>query len=172
MLPSGNPILEGVALGLRTGEVVSLLGPSGSGKSTLLKALFSPDELTSKGYAVRWGRRAVHAEPAYVPQRGALLDHLDVRGNIELAQAGGGQPKAAAAWLQAVDLDPDLGAPGRSTAALSGGQAQRVAVARVLAAARKIVVLDEPSVGLDPEASPHLTSKKWLKNACSRTMMS
>jgi ABC-type transporter Mla maintaining outer membrane lipid asymmetry permease subunit MlaE len=55
-----------------------------------------------------------------------------------------------APWLEAVDLDAALAHPGVSVATLSGGQAQRVAVARTLAAGRTILVLDEPSVGLDP----------------------
>ena len=99
---------------------------------------------------VTWQSRQVTVAPAFVPQRGALLDHLDVSDNIALAQAGGGVPRNVAPWLKAVDLDEAIAAPGRAVGTLSGGKAQRVAVARVLAAGRKLVVMDEPSVGLDP----------------------
>lgn len=149
-LPDGSTVVEGANLALQAGEVVSLLGPSGAGKTTLLKAILSPDELREAGFTVGWGSRQVTTEPAFVPQRGALLDHLDVQGNVALAQAGGRLERDPAPWLDAVDLDASVAAPGRSVAALSGGQAQRVAVARVLAAGRKLIVMDEPSVGLDP----------------------
>jgi energy-coupling factor transporter ATP-binding protein EcfA2 len=59
-------------------------------------------------------------------------------------------------WIAAVGLDEAIGRPGTAVATLSGGQAQRVAVARTLAAGRTVLVLDEPSVGLDPLAVEHL----------------
>ncbi|WP_437905314.1 ATP-binding cassette domain-containing protein [Sorangium sp. So ce327] len=135
---------------VREGSVVSILGPSGAGKTTLIRAILTPEELRSTGYRITWSERDLRASPGFVPQRGALLDHLDVAGNVTLAQAGSGLPADAASWLKAVELDESLMAPGTSSSALSGGQAQRVAVARVLAAGRRIIVMDEPSVGLDP----------------------
>ena len=149
-LPSGAPIVQAARITVWAGTVITILGPSGAGKTTFLRALFSPDELRRDGYMVTWQAREVSVAPAFVPQRGALLDYLDVSENIALAQAGGGVPKDVAPWLKAVDLDESIAAPGRSVGTLSGGQAQRVAVARVLAAGRKLVVMDEPSVGLDP----------------------
>lgn len=147
-LPDGTCVVENSQLVVRPGEVVALLGPSGVGKTTLLRAIFAPDELRERGFTVSWSRRKLHSEPAFVPQRGALLDHLDVAENIALAQKGAGIEEDAAAWLSAVDLDTGLAK--RKVSALSGGQAQRVAVARTLAARKKLIILDEPSVGLDP----------------------
>src|SRR5262249_920409 len=112
--------------------------------------VLAPDELKGKGYAVAWTRRELATEAAFVPQRGALLDHLDVAGNIALAQEANARPIDVAPYLTAVDLDESFARRGRSVTALSGGQAQRVAVARTLAAGRKLLILDEPSVGLDP----------------------
>jgi ABC-type nitrate/sulfonate/bicarbonate transport system ATPase subunit/ABC-type transporter Mla maintaining outer membrane lipid asymmetry permease subunit MlaE len=149
-LPDGSTVVEAANVDLHASKVIALLGPSGSGKTTLIRAIFSPEELRDAGYSVTWDDRTVASEPAFVPQRGALLDHLDVSENVALAQAGGKLPIQPATWLRAVDLDEGMAAPGRSVAALSGGQAQRVAVARVLAAGRKLIVMDEPSVGLDP----------------------
>jgi len=149
-LPSGVPIVQSARMAVRAGTVITILGPSGAGKTTFLRAVLSPEELRRDGYMVAWQAREVKVAPAFVPQRGALLDHLDVSENIALAQAGGGVPRNVAPWLKAVDLDDSIAAPGRSVGTLSGGQAQRVAVARVLAAGRKLVVMDEPSVGLDP----------------------
>lgn len=149
-LPDGSRIVEAANVTLRAGSVVSVLGPSGAGKTTLVRAILTPEELSRTGHHVAWSERDIQATPGFVPQRGALLDHLDVAGNITLAQAGGGLPADAVSWLKAVDLDESLAAAGRSPSTLSGGQAQRVAVARVLAAGRRIIVMDEPSVGLDP----------------------
>ncbi len=151
-LPDGRRVLSSTDLRVFPGQVVSLLGPSGAGKTTLVSALFEPAKLLSRGYAVTYRARSINGEIAFVPQRGALFDHLDVGGNIALAQHAAGKPRDVLPWLDAVGLDRSLGQRGTSVSTLSGGQAQRVAVARTLAAGRRIVVLDEPSVGLDPLA--------------------
>ena len=161
-LPDGRVLIDRVDLTIGAGEVVVLLGGSGAGKSTFARVLFERDELAAAGFDVVAAELALDRDQlGLVPQRGALFDHLDVRGNLELAlrHASGGAPAepdepgphdAAAAWLRRVGLDPALAAPGTPVAQLSGGQAQRVAVARVLASRRKLMFLDEPSVGLDP----------------------
>lgn len=148
-LPGGAPLVDGADIDVAPSQIVSILGPSGAGKSTLVRAILAPDDLNQRGYNVRWSSREVNADPAFIPQRGALLDHLDVAGNIAVAQAAGGKTASVEEWISAVDLDAALAAPGRSVASLSGGQAQRVAVARTLAAGRRLIILDEPSVGLD-----------------------
>lgn len=155
-LPDGRSVLLPSDLRLRAGEVVALLGPSGAGKTTLVSALLEPEKLARRGYRVAWKRRQIAAEVAFVPQRGALFDHLDVGGNIALAQLASGAPLDVHRWLDAVGLDRSLGESGTSVATLSGGQAQRLAVARTLAAGRRVLVLDEPSVGLDPLAVRNL----------------
>jgi len=154
-LPGGEAVLDKASLTLEEGQVVALLGPSGSGKSTLLRAVFQPERLERKGFTIAFEERRVEAQPAFVPQRGALFDHLDVAGNIALARSARGDAAREKApgvveWLEAVELDANMAESGRSVSALSGGQAQRVAVARTLAAGKKILILDEPSVGLDP----------------------
>lgn len=149
-LPNGALVVRSARVVISSGTVVSILGPSGAGKTTVIRALLAPDDLRREGYALNWKTREVSVPAAFVPQRGALLDHLDVNDNIALAQAEGDLAREVLPWLRAVDLDDEIGTPGRSVARLSGGQAQRVAVARVLAAGRKLIVMDEPSVGLDP----------------------
>jgi len=160
VLPDGRILIDGVDLTMGAGEVVVLLGGSGAGKSTFARVLFERDELDAAGFDVVAAELALDRDQlGLVPQRGALFDHLDVRGNLELAlrhrtpgsqgsAAGGGDDPET--WLTRVGLDPTLARPGTSVTQLSGGQAQRVAVARVLASRRKLVFLDEPSVGLDP----------------------
>jgi ABC-type transporter Mla maintaining outer membrane lipid asymmetry ATPase subunit MlaF/ABC-type transporter Mla maintaining outer membrane lipid asymmetry permease subunit MlaE len=154
-LPDGRVIIDELSLDIAPGEVVVLLGGSGAGKSTFARVLFERDELDRAGYDVVAAQVALdHGELGLVPQRGALFDHLDVRGNLDLAirhaSGDGAAPTDPAAWLERVGLDPKLAEPGTPVGRLSGGQAQRVAVARVLASRRRLLFLDEPSVGLDP----------------------
>lgn len=155
-LPDGRVLIDGIDLQVAPGEVVVLLGGSGAGKSTFARVLFEQEELARAGYQVTSTELTFErTELGLVPQRGALFDHLDVAGNLELAQRRAGGTIApdgdAAAWLHRVGLDPRLAAPGTNVGKLSGGQAQRVAVARVLASKRRLLFLDEPSVGLDPQ---------------------
>ena len=153
-LPDGRVLIDGVDLSIGAGEVVVLLGGSGAGKSTFARVLFERDELDAAGFEVVAAQLDLdRGQLGLVPQRGALFDHLDVRGNLELALRHSGtsyKEGEAEDWLKRVGLDPALAEPGTSVTRLSGGQAQRVAVARVLASRRKLLFLDEPSVGLDP----------------------
>ena len=160
-LPDGRVLIDGIDLTVQPGEVIVLLGGSGAGKSTFARVLFERDEMDQAGFQVSSEILNIDRNQlGLVPQRGALFDHLDIKDNIELAlrySDAAGQatiatttPMDAAAWLRSVGLDPALAAPGTSVTQLSGGQAQRVAVARVLASQRKLLFLDEPSVGLDP----------------------
>lgn len=164
-LPDGRVLIDGVDLRIGAGEVVVLLGGSGAGKSTFARVLFEREELDAAGFEVVAAQLDLdRGQLGLVPQRGALFDHLDVRGNLELAlrhaeraapsvagvTAEAASTDDAAAWLSRVGLDPKLAEPGTPVTRLSGGQAQRVAVARVLASRRRLLFLDEPSVGLDP----------------------
>ena len=156
-LPDGRVLIDGVDLTIGAGEVVVLLGGSGAGKSTFARVLFEREELDAAGFDVMAAQLDLdRGQLGLVPQRGALFDHLDIRGNLELAlrhaEGRSVTPPAEEAieWLTRVGLDAKLAAPGTSVTRLSGGQAQRVAVARVLASRRKLLFLDEPSVGLDP----------------------
>ncbi|MBA3541011.1 MAG: ATP-binding cassette domain-containing protein [Deltaproteobacteria bacterium] len=151
-LPDGRVLIDGVDLAIAPGEVVVLLGGSGAGKSTFARVLFEREELDAAGFEVVAAQLDLDREElGLVPQRGALFDHLDVRGNIELALRHANQPEEDAPdWLERVGLDRKLAERGTPVTKLSGGQAQRVAVARVLASRRKLLFLDEPSVGLDP----------------------
>lgn len=155
-LPDGRVLIDGVDLDIGEGEVVVLLGGSGAGKSTFARVLFERDELDAAGFDVMSASLDLdRGQLGLVPQRGALFDHLDVRGNLEIAlrHAEGKRDTSideVPEWLARVGLDRQLAEPGTSVTKLSGGQAQRVAVARVLASRRKLLFLDEPSVGLDP----------------------
>ena len=154
VLPDGRTLIEDLSLEVAPGEVAVLLGGSGTGKSTFARVLFEREELERAGFEVVQAElRYERGDLGLVPQRGALFDHLDVRGNIDLAlryASGGPAGEEPRAWLDRVGLEPALAEPGVPVARLSGGQAQRVAVARALASRRRLLFLDEPSVGLDP----------------------
>jgi putative ABC transport system ATP-binding protein len=154
-------VLRGVTLDLRAGDFVALTGPSGSGKTTLLTllgALRVPEEgdLRLLGQDVRGleGRAlgALRRRIGFVFQRHHLLRSLSVVENVEAALHGqpGAEPArdraAALAMLEAVGLG---GRGGEATARLSGGEQQRVAVARALVRRPALVLADEPTASLD-----------------------
>ena len=148
----GAPVLEGVELEVRPGELLTVVGPSGCGKSTLLRTLAGLLPPLSGGVtADSTPITGPHADRALVFQEDGLLPWRSVRGNVELPLAIRGVGRAerrerAASWLDRVGL-PDRGRdlPQR----LSGGQRQRVQLARALVGAPRAVLMDEPFGALD-----------------------
>jgi iron(III) transport system ATP-binding protein len=156
-------VLEGVDLHLESGHGVAILGPSGCGKTTILRAIAGFEPIDSGSIAVggtqvdsrRDGERPVWV-PAhrrgvgYLPQEGALFPHLSVGGNVAFGlPKGADRERRVTELLELVALDPGMRA--RRPDQLSGGQQQRVALARALAAEPRVLLLDEPFSGLDPD---------------------
>jgi ABC-type nitrate/sulfonate/bicarbonate transport system ATPase subunit len=155
-------VLDRVSLTIAEGEVVALLGPSGSGKSTLLRViagLHPPDEGT-----VRWRDQDVTYQPAYrrrfgyVFQDEQLFPHLDVAANVGFGLAMDRRPlrdrrHRVEEMLDLVGLE---GFGPRDVTTLSGGEAKRVALARALAPAPAVLLLDEPLSGLDTDRHEQL----------------
>jgi thiol reductant ABC exporter CydD subunit len=153
-----SPALEGFDLDLWPGEVVALTGPSGAGKSTVLAALLGfvvPD----RGVIVIGGSAADEFEPtawrrqfAWVPQRPGLRTG-SIADNVRLGQAAATDDRVrrALAAAGAAELDPATPV-GERGQLLSGGQQRRVALARALITEAPVLLLDEPTAGLDAEA--------------------
>lgn len=151
--PDGpHPVLDGIDLEVRSGEIVALLGKSGSGKSTLLRLFAGLIPLT-EGRIERRGRPLVGPNPgtAMVFQSFALLPWETVQQNVELGLHARGVPddEAAERALFAIDL---IGLDGFESAypkELSGGMRQRVGFARAIVTDPEVLLMDEPFSALD-----------------------
>jgi len=156
-----TPALRGASVSIKPGELLAIMGPSGSGKSTLLHCLAGilvPDsgEVHFDGARVDTMREAARSELrrrrfGFVFQFGQLVPELTAEENIALPLLLNGVGRSAAlsrarGWFDRLDLG---GLEKRRSGELSGGQAQRVALARGLVATPDVVFADEPTGSLD-----------------------
>lgn len=159
---SGPLVLDRITCAAQLGEFVSLIGPSGCGKSTLLRLIAGLSPVTGGTLAINGQTpAAAAAELAFVFQEPTLLPWLTVAKNVELAQKLRGVDAAACAAARARVLDlVRLGdRAGAFPRQLSGGQKMRVSLARALAIAPKIMLLDEPFGALDEMTREHLNEE-------------
>lgn len=167
-------VLRGIDLAIRPGEIVGLLGPSGSGKSTMLQAVglleggftggieIAGIEASALSADARTTLRRDHL--GFVYQFHHLLPDFNATENVVLPQLVAGKP-AAEARVRAEELLTALGLGHRLThrpSQLSGGEQQRVAVARALANRPGLVLADEPTGNLD-EATADKVLEQFLK---------
>ncbi len=151
----GRRIVDGVDLSVRPGEIVGLLGPNGAGKTScfrMLTGIWQPDggQIALDGQLLTglplW--RRVRRGLGYLPQEPSVLRHLTVRKNLCVPLEARGAPVSDAdALLSTLSLE---GLADARAGTLSGGERRRLEIGRCLAAAPRILLLDEPFSGVDP----------------------
>jgi len=163
-----TPALRGASLGVEPGEMLAIMGPSGSGKSTLLHCLagiLTPDrgEVIFNGSRLDTMTEARRSELrrdrfGFVFQFGQLVPELSAEENVALPMLLSGSRRGPAlrearSWFARLGLD---GLEGRRSGELSGGQAQRVALARGMVTRPDVLFADEPTGSLDSVAGEHV----------------
>ena len=149
-------VLHGVSVTVPTDGVAAVLGHNGAGKSTLLRAaigLLKPRKgavrLAGEDITGLSPHQRVARGMAYVPQGQQCFPHLTTAENLQLVADG--RPGGKAAIAEALDLFPALvGLLGRRAGLLSGGQRQQLAIARALITKPTLLLLDEPTEGIQP----------------------
>jgi len=147
----GVTALDSVSFSVPTGQVTGLLGPSGGGKSTLMRAIVGVQIITSgevTALGLPAGARALRSRVGYVTQSPSVYGDLTVRANLRyFARILAVPDDDVERVLDEVDL---RGEADRLVGRLSGGQRSRVSLATALLGSPELLVLDEPTVGLDP----------------------
>jgi ABC-2 type transport system ATP-binding protein len=156
--------LHGVSFSVRPGAVLAMVGPNGAGKTTLLRCMAALDEpvtgsISIAGLDTQDDPRGVHVLLGYLPDFFGLYDELSVRRTLLYAARSRGVPAAqshaaAEAAARRVDLYDRLE---RRAGELSRGLRQRLAIATTLVHSPRVLLLDEPAAGLDPEARRSLS---------------
>ena len=169
------PVLHNIDLSIDEGEMVAIMGPNGAGKSTVLKAVFG---LIKHSGDVLYEGEKIHPLPydlvrmgiSFVPQGRRVFTTLSVEENLEI---GGWMIKSKKEREErkknVLDLFPALHAKLRNkSGTLSGGQQQMLAIARGLMTDPKVLLLDEPSLGLAPKIVKEVFAKIKEINACRK----
>ncbi len=150
-------VVEAIALQVRRGEIYGFLGPNGSGKTTFIRmlcGLLTPDAGagTCLGYDVRTQQADIKRNVGYMTQKFSYYEDLSIRENLDFVARIYGIPDRRAAVQHSLDR---LGLAKRShqlAGQLSGGWKQRLALAACLLHAPRLLLLDEPTAGVDPKA--------------------
>jgi ABC-2 type transport system ATP-binding protein len=153
----GRTVVRNLSMQVRRGQIYGFLGPNGSGKTTTIRmlcGLLTPDSGrgTCLGYDIRAEAEKIKLHVGYMTQRFSLYDDLSVRENLEFIARIYGIPAPAAAARAAIAR---LGLEGREeqiAGSLSGGWKQRLALGACTLPNPQLLLLDEPTAGVDPKA--------------------
>jgi ABC-2 type transport system ATP-binding protein len=147
----GRPVLHGLSFAVARGTVTGLLGPSGCGKSTLMRSIVGVQVVESgrvEALGAPAGSPPLRARVGYVTQAPSVYGDLSVRENLRyFARVLGTPRERIARAIETVDLGEQAD---QVVSSLSGGQSARVSLATALLGEPELLVLDEPTVGLDP----------------------
>jgi len=154
---AGQPALAAITAEVGGGVVTGLVGPDGAGKTTLIRlitGLLAPDEgrIEVMGFDTRSNPQAVQNEIGYMPQRFGLYEDLTVQENLNLYADLRGLPDAErdATFAKLLSFTALEAFTGRYAGKLSGGMKQKLGLACALIRTPRVLLLDEPSVGVDP----------------------
>lgn len=170
------PVLESISATIPQGDFVGIIGPNGGGKTTLLKIILGLLEPTSGtlsifGHSVAEAKE--HFEVGYVPQHIAQLNYSFPATVLEVVRSGLTRRRGLLRPFQKTDTEQALAVmetvgildlANRPLDALSGGQRQRVFIARALVGSPRLLILDEPAVGVDRGAEQKLDELLYVLN--------
>jgi len=154
---SGRTVVNGINLQVSRGEICGFLGPNGSGKTTFIRmlcGLLRPDGGSGSclGHDVITGSEAIRKEVGYMTQRFSFYEDLTIAENLDFVARMFSVPERKRVVAESLE---QLGLKGRSSqlaGELSGGWKQRLALAACMIHKPKLLLLDEPTAGVDPKA--------------------
>ena len=157
------PVLNGVSFTVAAGEVLGILGYNGMGKTTLIKSLIGL--VPSSGGSIRFDGRDITREPAfmrarsgigYVPQGREVFPRLSVRDNLRMGSTIAGAQRDQMVHEVIAEFPTLERLLDRAAGTLSGGEQQILVIARALCARPRLLLLDEPTEGIQPSIIDHI----------------